>query len=258
MKKHTIIILMVLVTTVFSLNTNVNAQTIIKFSDVKNNVLEQYKNDEQFKLEMKENPDGAMQMINSITLEKLRPSRKAPRIGGMTGAVCTVPVIKQATDFYCGYATMLQTLYGINLQSKVSGTDNNRKQETLAENAGHKNSSAIVWEVKRDLNTYLSQNYYKYMQGSAMDKSSFATKIYNSLYYNRPVLLHAKTKSLPYYHGRDLGHYLSVDKIDCEPIDNLVRIKDCCWYDQFRGEWNVRLSEAYGTVSPSGRYVIYY
>lgn len=211
-------------------------------------------NDEVFQKELRESPETAYQMLDQILEERKSISVKS---GSYGEASCYVPSIMQVETWYCGYATTLQTLYGLGLQSTVAGSDDNEKQYKIASDMLDPSHSAVVDTIKIYINKRLSTSKYIYANviNSGWTQLTFQNEVAGSLMVNRPVILHAKTLSLSYYNGKDLSHYLSVDYIN--NYTNQVRIKDCNYDSTYFGSHTVPTAEAFGTVNRADRWMIY-
>lgn len=198
---------------------------------------------------LEETPLEAIEMIERIAHGKMVPTSGTPG-----NAACYVKLVPQIKTWWCGYATTLQTIYGLGLQGTVVGSTDAQKQTTIANEMGNPNDTAYVYKIVNYLNSKLSSSKYYYTLGSGQTKQSFATLIGLSLMRNRPVVLHARTGSLPYYNGLDLYHYLSVDAINV--TGDSVRIVDCHYNVPYQGVHYVNIDQALRTVSPAGRYII--
>ena len=71
------------------------------------------------------------------------------------------------------------------------------------------------------------------------------------------MVLHARTKYLSYYKGKNSGHYLSLDYVN--RTSDMVRIVDCNYNSTYYGiHRDIPLLEAYNTIhEESDRYLIY-
>lgn len=226
-------------------------------------VYEQYKEDEQFKMHYQYSPESAMDMLRSIAESQNKPSVFAVSPGDAK-AYCDVPLKQQTKSYNCGFATMLQTLYGMGKQSTVSGNSDSAKMDQLeaemmemkiqSGQSGEK--TAIVWMVASMLNSKTGSSY-KYVVGNSITQYEFYSLVRQSLTGNHPVILHARTKYLDYYDGNNYSHYLSLDQMDAGS-DNFCRIADCNYKNEYYGYHNVTIQDAYETVSEEkGRYLIY-
>lgn len=187
-------------------------------------------------------------------IKRIAATNAQPQYGSPGAAACHVKLVPQIKTWWCGYATTLQTLYGLGKQGTVSGSTDAQKQTKIANDMGDPNNSAIVYKICNYLNARLSTGKYSYYLGSSQTVHSFSGLVGSSLMLDRPVILHARTQSLPYYNGKNLAHYLSLDTI--EVAKNKVRIVDCNYDTRYQGTHYVSIAEAYGTVSPAGRYFI--
>lgn len=185
-----------------------------------------------------------------------------------------VPVKAQINSYYCGPATVLQTLYGLqtagSLSSPMPSGSDTQKQQTLGSNMGTNTSGTYVYRVRNELNKYVRSSKYVYALGS-MSFSTFANVVENSLRKNRPVVLHARTEYLPYYNGRASGHYISLDTysetnmiqpysikgISSSYIHRTARLVDCNFNSTYRGFFTVPFTAVHNAVRYHSRYVIY-
>lgn len=217
-------------------------------------ILNEYKKDPMFMKELRESPNTAYQMINDLVNDEFEI---LPNSGSYGEASCYVPAIMQAEDWWCGYATTLQTIYGLGKEGTVNGRTDKEKQSTIANDMGHPQSSAVVHEIRDYLNKKVSANTYKYaaVKNLGWTELAFSNAVAGSLMRDRPVILHALTGELGYYNGKNIKHYLSVDYIN--NYTNKVRIKDCNYDMNYFGSHTVPTHEAFGAVNLAGRYIIY-
>lgn len=226
-------------------------------------VYEQYKEDEQFKMHYQYSPESAMDMLRSIVESQNSPSVFAVSPSDAK-AYCDVPLKQQTKSYNCGFATMLQTLYGMGKQSTVSGNSDSAKMDQLeaemmemkiqSGQSGEK--TAIVWMVASMLNSKTGSSY-KYVVGNSITQYEFYSLVRQSLTGNHPVILHARTKPLTYYQGHDARHYLSLDQMQAGE-NNKCRIADCNDDNKYFGYHDVSIEEAYKCISEyGGRYLIY-
>lgn len=232
-----------------------NESESVNVAAVTQKITDVYMNDKVFLEHFETNEKEALELLERAIareIELLEDSLSGTRVNPIV--YCTVPVKPQVTTNWCSFATMLQTLYGMGLENQVSGTTNYDKQQTLA--APYNGTLPLVSEVTSDLNDYLSNYYYTYYPSYNLTESTFQQKVHSSLACGRPALLHAKTGSLDYYNGLNLGHYLSVDKSDT--LADTMDIKDCHYNSTYGGaHTGVDLDQVYGTMT-AGRYLICY
>lgn len=180
-----------------------------------------------------------------------------PKGGG--GSLCyqSVKNIKQTQTFNCGPTTVLQTLYGLNSASAVSGSTDAAKIAALQSEYNVGSDGMYVSNVVAALNKYNKGNQtYSSRLGSGLSLEGFANNIAASLTSGKPVVLHARTKHLDYYNGNNSGHYLSLDYFDRST--NTVRIVDCNYKEEYYGVHYCTLQEAYEAINEEGgRYLIY-
>lgn len=255
MRKKLIALILAVVSLTTSIPVNIyaadNTEEIIR-----QQVLSEYQNDYMYQQMCLIDPEAAEEYISDEVTKRLLPQARSSS-GSI--AYCFVPLIRQKETYYCGYAAMLMALYGFNKGSSVSGSNDDERQVTLANmqsDTGY--NDAVVWAIVRDLNTYVDDAYtYAYTNGGTITQTTFSSRVYSSLYYNRPVILHAKTGSLAYYQGNNLNHYLVVDQINQQL--GTVQIVDSHWDEDesFYGKHTETISNAYLTItSESYRYLI--
>ncbi|MBQ7942973.1 MAG: hypothetical protein IJ326_02800 [Lachnospiraceae bacterium] len=222
----------------------------------KEEIYKEYQNDEQFCMMLQEyGEEYAEEFIEDVLNSRYR---KMMRGGGGNECYQYVTNIKQTKTYNCGTTTALQTLYGLGSAGNVPGEDNSAKISTLdakynVDGQGH----LIVYQLRNALNEYnKGSQRYIYEVGKNMTINTFEDNIARSLTNCKPVVLHAKTKYLTYYGGKDLNHYLSVDYIN--RTTDKVRIVDCNYNPEYYGVHIVTLEEAYNTINAeTNRYMIY-
>lgn len=221
-------------------------------------VWDEYYEDEQFQMMLEDyGEEYAVEFINNVIAN--RSSVSVSRGGGGNECYQYVTNIMQTKTYNCGSTTVLQSLYGMGAQGNLSGSTDAAKIETLDTQYNvDSQGSLYVYQVVDALNTYKPSGIgsYVYQTGSSVSQDTFESNIATSLTYCRPIVLHAKTEYLTYYGGKSSGHYLSLDYIN--RTTDLVRIVDCNYNSAYYGiHTSVPLSEAYASISASGRYYIY-
>ena len=209
--KKMFIVNLVVILSAGALNIQANGEMDIRNYPEWQEVYENYLEDEMFLLHLEDDYESALFMIDTIVEAQLRTSTYA---GPMREPNCVVPEIMQCKDYYCGPASTLQCIYGFGKEDMVSGSGYNAKQRTLAANLGttETNQTTIVYDIMVELNKYIDDTEYSYIAGvNISDSDEFASKISNSLFNDRPVILHALTGSLDYYEGEEIRHYIVVD-----------------------------------------------
>lgn len=227
------------------------AESISAEEEMRNQVLAEYQGDYMFQQMRMQDFEAAQQYISDEVTKRLSPNLLT--IDG-SYAYCTVPNIQQSTSTYCGYASMLQALYGMGLGSSVSGNTYSAQQTTLANLFGK--SSAEVWWIVSQLNTYITntQKYGYYVANNTSNSncltlSTFTTHVFSSLAINRPPILHAYTGKLSYYQGVNSGHYVVIDYINQQT--NQVEISDPHYNNTYYGKHMVSTSNAFSSISLS-------
>lgn len=228
-----------------------------EYAEYFNEVYQEYKDDKQFQMMVDDyGEEYGEKFIHNIVDDEI--NKIVTRGGG--GNVCYqyVKNIKQTTDYNCGSTTVLQTLYGLDSVSNVSGTTDSQRIATLDNKYNvAAQGSMMVYQVADALNLYNKGNQtYTYKCGTDMTIGNFKDNIADSLTACQPVVLHAKTKYLTYYDGKNSGHYLSLDYYN--RTTQKVRIVDCNYNAKYYGVHDVPVAEAYDAISKeSGRYLIY-
>lgn len=215
----------------------------------------EYENDKQFKLMVEDyGIEYGEEFLRDIA--QMKVSNNLVRGGG--GNVCYqyVTNIMQTKNYNCGSTTTLQTLYGLNSASNVSGSSYAAQISTLdARYNVDAQGSMMVYQVSNALKDYGNRTY-AYKTGDSMTLDQFEANVANSLTAGKPVILHAKTEQISYYKGKASNHYLSVDYVN--RTTDRVRIVDCSFHQEFFGAHDVSLTDAYKSVSAvAGRYLIY-
>ena len=231
-----------------------------------------YRDDPEFNKMYENDPDQAIDYIWKLVYDKIENPKDTTRYTNTYGTVayCTVPVKTQSNNSNCSVATLLQTMYGLGKQGNIYGSTDSDKMTTLynyttdptapgARIESTWGSSLWVYEITLYLNNQINTRYYSYYNGYNMSFSDFKDEVWDSLVYNRPVLLQAITDTLPYYNGTTLYHYLSVDQYDKSTA--MMRIKDCNYNSSYGGSHTVTAYQAYGTIHRQDgeyRYLIAY
>lgn len=249
---------------------NAKAQDNDIEEEIREQILREYENNKEFARMQAYSSEVADAYIDELVADRMNQMNAAAPMSTDTYgkiAYCTVPVKTQTTTSNCSAATLLQTMYGLGKQNSISGSTDAQKMATLynrydnasAPGARRENGtgSLYVYEIALYLNGFVSSYKYAYVEGRTLSQSDFQNKIWNSLVYNRPVLLHAITSPLSYYGGAKYYHYLSLDTYNRETYK--VTIKDCHYDSRYGGtHTQVPVSEAYQAVyNESDRYLIY-
>lgn len=222
----------------------------------KEEVYQEYKSDEQYQMMEAEYGEAYADAF----LDDVVRSRNAIMTRGGGGNECYqyVTNIMQTKTYNCGSTTTLQTLYGLNSASAVTGSTNTDKISTLDKEYNvDSQGNMMVYQVVNALNKYNKGNQtYIYAEATNMTIAQFENNIANSLTGCKPVILHAKTNYLSYYGGKSSGHYISLDYVN--RTTDKVRLVDCNYNSSYYGVHQVPLSEAYNSIhAESGRYLIY-
>lgn len=169
-----------------------------------------------------------------------------------------VPTYKQLQSNYCGPA---------NIQQVVKYLENvELDQGAIADEMyTDQNGSAYVIYMRNALNKYTSKTY-EHTLGNNYTLDTFSTLVSNNIANNKPLILHAKTRTLAAYAGNDLGHYITVNGYTLTAAISGTGIDYMYYVDPFDkiyngvnmlGEHRDTASNVYGTINYSTRYVIH-
>lgn len=245
--------------------------------EIRTQVEQYYENDPMYNAMYDANPTIAEKYIDDVVNQKIENrSLQSQRASSNNQSIVFsyVTHVTQSTQTNCSAATTLQTMYGLGLEDNIYGSTNAVKQSTLYNMTtdtipgarrqappSEDDDELLVYEIGLYLNDQLNYenmgHLYDYTLGSGYTTvDDFASKIGNSLYFDRPVLLHARTEFFNYYNGTALVHYLSLDLYNA--VTRTVRIVDCNYDADFGGiHNNVPINEAYRSIHEvSGRYLI--
>lgn len=269
--KNNMFIILFAVAFCFIFPSNVQARDKDTEEEIKEQILKEFENNGEFARMQAYSSEIADAYIDELVKDRMNQMNEASPLATDTygkTAYCTVPVKKQTTTSNCSAATLLQTMYGLGKQSSISGSTDAQKMATLynrydnasAPGARHENSTGplYVYEIALYLNGFVSSHKYTYVdvRGQGVSQPQFQNKIWDSLVYGRPVLLHAITSPLSYYNGAYYAHYLSLDSYNRET--GTVTIKDCHYDTRYGGAHQVSVKDAYNSVTiETGRYLIY-
>lgn len=168
----------------------------------------------------------------------------------------SIPSYKQEKNNWCGPANIKQVLQFINGTSKSQAT---YAKETKTD----ENGSAYVYLVRNILNKYTKSGYYSYTLGTNYNETSFRALVKENVHANKPLILHAKTKTLVKYNKTNLGHYITVgglSEADYPGMDKTIIYFDTYSHNYGNGntfgEQRDLLTNVFNTVNVSGRYII--
>ena len=260
------IITLIVTLSVGVLTVHANDESKIRNNPEWQEVYEKYLEDEMFLMHLDDDYESALSMIDTIVKARLRPVTYA---GPMREPNCVVPEIMQCETYYCGPASTLQCIYGFGKESMVAGSGYNAKQRELAKNLGtsEENQTTLVYDIMVELNKYIDETEYSYIKGNNIGSlDSFKSLVSNSLFNDRPVILHALTDSLDYYEGNRYKHYIVVDTYYATALasgpEGFMRLRDCNYISDYFGTHQVDASQVYGSINRldennNPRYLIY-
>lgn len=256
-------------------NLSLDERTIIEEERIR------YQNDEEFLREAKARNITIEQLLKenaSITKQVRQIMKKNSFNYGGVGArsvgnhennfYVNIPLIQQTEKFYCGQTSALQALYGLGCAANVAGSSYKDKIDNIVkdfkalnntfEDLVNRQEGIMVYMVRDIMNYYSPIMKYRYLTNKNMTENDFRGRIETSLVYNAAPILHAQTKYLSYYGGKESGHYIVVSAYD--RTTNKVTLKDCNYTNKYYGEHSVPLTEALDTITKDNkqsRYLIY-
>lgn len=222
--------------------------------------IESYKNDNAFSEHYRNSPEDALLMVKNVIESVIHSEKEADTywFSGNVAGVDNVPVLKQATNYYCGVASALQVIVSKGASSRIPGNDYNEKQVNLDRDYFHipHNGSAMVYQVRNCINNYTSTQY-AYIRGDTISITQFKAMIHGSLRNNNPPILHAIPKYLPYYpNTATTGHYITVVGINYD--NDTITLNDCNYQPPYNGLFTVSITDAYNAIAAtSERYLIH-
>ncbi len=200
--------------------------------------IETYEYDNELAIEILENT-----LINSIN-QKYQISTHASGDNGIYYSLVDVPVVKQATDWYCCPASVIEAFIGNAVFTDTERNKSSEMQNSIATELGvsQENGAPIPAKVASVLNKRLSGNpygigYFTYLSyDSAIDYAKSALQNYYV-----PLVRIADTSTLGYYGTKPLTHYVAISKIDCNR--KKITIVDPNNDSRFGGEHEITFDE---------------
>lgn len=230
------------------------ADSDIDRSVIKEQVLKEYEQLNEFQMHYAEYPTEALAMIDRITDSRMKLAYHIMPSNGNT-AYIDFPMFKQKNGYYCGPSSALTAIYGKGRESKVSGSNYDAKQTTLASAMGTSSSTGtVVNRVTSVLNKYMD-NYYSYHYEPS--KNDIAMLSLYGLSAEYAPIMHARTDALDYYNGYSTGHYIPIIfvSVDSNNLDNTsLAVMDNNRNDDYYGTHDITLREASNCMK--GRYLI--
>lgn len=170
-----------------------------------------------------------------------------------TSRTLNVPTYQQETNFWCGPASVKETLQFLN-GSSLSQSQYASNMET------NSSDGTIVWKLRNELNNRQSKHSYIYEDISSVSRFNeilIADVLDSDV--GVPFILHALTGSLYLYNGNTLYHYLVVNGGD--QSKQQVTYVDSWGQDYGRGTTLGRHTDTRAnvanTVTASNRFVIW-
>ncbi|MBQ7171200.1 MAG: hypothetical protein IJR89_02865 [Clostridia bacterium] len=164
-----------------------------------------------------------------------------------------VPTVTQATDYYCGPASVLQ----INQYSEtdsiiVPGDTPSAQQGYLANQAGTTpDDGTSVGGVLSILNAWNSVGSYGWKSGADYNWSItlFKDIVYDDLVVGKPDILKGPTNYLSYYYNATYYHYICIIGISANSGRSRMVLNDCINNANYNGIHIVETAEAYQVLT---------
>lgn len=233
-----------------SKNNATNTGNNLLKENLRESILAEYEPLDEYQKQFRDDPEGASDMIDKIVDFKMKQmNRIDTRSGQGTISLIYYPEFKQKYYYYCGPASVLTAIYGMNAESQVSGTSYNDKQTTLARAMNTDNDKfTYVYRVTNELNKYSSELYEYHHEPT---KSQMHHIIDGSLLSDNAPILHAETQYLNYYNGYSTGHYITVVYYNMAMDDNEkggLAVMDNNRDDKYYGTQEISMNEAYAAT----------
>ncbi len=250
MKKNKIIMIFIFV--LFSV-VNVNA-SCNKYSEEELNYIINNSNPKDLDLSCSKGSIFTQDYLESIEASLKDIMNNEPGISPRyyVDPVLNITPIQQEKSNYCGPANVKMVLQYLNGSSL--------SQINYANSMGTASNGTGVEQVLNELNKYSPKRYQKV---NYISQDTFKSIIDNNIANNKPIILHAQTKSLTKYNGHATGHYLTVRghslRLPSITVDNVHYVDS---NNQNYGNGSTfgyqydNFSNVYETIS-GWRYVIY-
>lgn len=228
-----------------------------------------YKDDKMFLEHYQKDPAGAVENVRRAIERDFQINNNTMSTYATYLEASGVPMLKQATTYWCGSASALQTIYGngfgssVPMQDYANLTTKLDKQQAyiaIKDTNNEKNGEMIVYEVSNVINKYVDYPYMYRNTKTITSISQFRNYIKGNIEYNHPLILHAKTEELPYYNGKSSGHYITIIGINL--ATDMVILNDCHYNDTYNGIHAVPIEDVLNSISyeeneEPERYLIY-
>lgn len=166
-----------------------------------------------------------------------------------TQAGVNAPLIKQTTNFWCGYTTVLQALYGKNCDVSNFGDTLHQQIEYIAVASTHPNEMAYKFWLDEDINTTLpsfGQNYDN-AEGNVPSYDNAKQIIRNSLNNGWTPFFLTNTAGIPYRRTGNGAHYICIVGYDSQ--SDCVIISNCHFSNQVFGIYTIPYQQFYQAIS---------
>lgn len=159
------------------------------------------------------------------------------------------PLIKQTTNYWCGYTSVLQLLYGKNIE--VEGNTIHQKIKYIADLFGTQYLMANGWTIHVTLNTKFSTldpSYSIYNNELNPTYESARNKIQASLAKGWVPFFITDSGGVPYRYSlsNDNSHFISI--IGYDAASDCVIIANCHYMDSVYGIYAISYDEFYNNL----------
>ena len=182
-------------------------------------LLAEYAEDPEFQAYYELDRAACIDILEGAILHKLTPKIMPLSVSGPIYYVNMTPV-KQKNNYYCGPATIVQSLIGMGKYSaNLSAATYNSYQTTPAAKIYTTTNGTAPAPMVTELNRYTGGvcNYTYNRRPVNYRDEQIEQDLSMSLQYNRPPIIKTVCSKLPYYKGNaaaeDWVHYISVKSI---------------------------------------------
>ena len=140
--------------------------------------------------------------------------------------VLSVNCFKQETNYWCGPATVKQTINYMNGSSS--------SQKTYANQLGTSTSGTDMTSIPSVLNNNISSHRYSYMSIGSF--SNYTNNICSALSSGTPIVIDIKATGQEGWPYSTNGHYINISGIDSNSRHNLLMVTDP-WYKALGNNW---------------------
>ena len=165
--------------------------------------------------------EGACPFIPQKSIPAVSYNNKQAELLSTNGFKKTLkmPHFKQENGYYCGPATVQQT---ISYVGKVTVS-----QRVLAKELGTTKDGTDMRNIAGVVNKHISGTGKSYtMMQIPNSQSDYAVNIYNALCAGKPVIIDIKATKEDRWNYKTKGHFLNISGVRCNDLQNTVTVTD--------------------------------